>query len=123
MKTRRFATALESGIVSVRSAQAPGFVSSMMVSSDGLCSGGGQFHCPGSEEMAYLERRVRSVLKRPRRSWWRPIQERCQSHFYQGQFLMVLGLTCTFTLLMIWSAVHALIYVDIKLVIAKCDGL
>ena len=38
MKTRRFATALESDILSARSAQAPGFVSRMMVRSDGLCS-------------------------------------------------------------------------------------
>jgi hypothetical protein len=38
MKMRRFATALESDTVSERSAQAPGFVSRMMVRSDGLCS-------------------------------------------------------------------------------------
>ena len=38
MKTRRFATALESDIVSERRDQAPGFVSRMMVRSEGLCS-------------------------------------------------------------------------------------
>jgi hypothetical protein len=38
MKMSRFATALESETVSERSAHAPGFVSRMMVRSDGLCS-------------------------------------------------------------------------------------
>lgn len=51
MKTRRFATALERGRVSERRAQACGFVSRIMVNSDGggSVSRQGQHHCCATE--------------------------------------------------------------------------
>ena len=50
MKTRRFATAFERGRVSARRAQAWGFVSRIMVNSDGGGSVGQQSQLPSEQQ-------------------------------------------------------------------------
>lgn len=77
MKMRRFATALESDIVLERSDQAPGFVSSMMVRSDGLCSNMCKVDHSSPRDLTDLKKLVRSALMRLHHSLRATVDKQC----------------------------------------------